>query len=228
MRPSDRLFQIIQILRRSTQPVTAARIAEELEVSRRTVYRDIADLVGQRVPIVGEAGFGFLLDADYDMPPLMLTPDEIEAVVLGAQWVAGRGDPTLARAAQDLLSKIMTAVPENLRPFIIEPSVGTPPSRTQAPEPIDLADVRQAIHEGRKLHLHYRSPDGQETERKVWPVVLGYGEASRVIVAWCELRNDFRYFRTDRLVSGTVLDEPHGLRKGELRKRWMTWRAAGG
>ena len=183
MRPAHRLFQIIQILRRSTRPVTAARIAEELEVSRRTVYRDIADLIGQRVPIVGEAGFGFLLDAGYDMPPLMLTPDEIEAVVLGAQWVAGRGDPTLARAAQDLISKVMMVVPESLRPFIIEPSVGTPPPRAHAPEPIDLADLRQAIRDGRKLHLHYRSPEGRETERKVCPVVLGYGEASRVIVA---------------------------------------------
>lgn len=227
MRPADRLFQIIQILRRSTQPVTAARLAEELEVSRRTVYRDIADLIGQRVPIVGEAGFGFLLDADYDMPPLMLTPDEIEVVVLGTQWVAGRGDPTLARAAQDLISKVMMVVPENLRPFIIEPSVGTPPPRPQAPEPIDLVALRQAIRDGRKLHLLYRSPEGRETERKVWPVVLGYGEASRVIVAWCELRNDFRYFRTDRLVSGKVLDEFYGLPKSELYKRWMQRRTAG-
>lgn len=228
MRPADRLFQIIQILRRSTQPVTAARIAEELEVSRRTVYRDIAVLVGQRVPIVGEAGYGFLLDADYDMPPLMLTPDEIEAVVLGAQWVAGRGDPTLARAARDLISKITMVVPETLRPFIVEPTVGTPPPRAQPVEPIDPAVLRQAIRDGRKLHLRYRSADGRETERTVWPVVLGYGEASRVIVAWCELRNDFRYFLTDRLVSGTVLDESNGLRKGELHKRWMAWRAAGG
>jgi len=218
MRPADRLFQIIQILRRSTQPITAARIAEELEVSRRTVYRDMAVLIGQRVPIVGSAGYGFLLDADYDMPPLMLTPDEIEAVVLGAQWVAGRGDPTLARAARDLISKVMMVVPETLRPFIVEPSVGTPPPRVQPFEPIDPA----------VLHVRYRSAEGQETERKVWPVVLGYGEASRVIVAWCELRNDFRYFLTDRLVSGTVLDESNGLRKGELHKRWMAWRAAGG
>lgn len=225
MRRADRLFQIIQILRRSTRPVTAARIAEELEVSRRTVYRDIADLVGQRVPIVGEAGFGFLLDPSYDMPPLMLTPDEIEAVVLGAQWVAGRGDPTLARAAQDLMSKIVTAVPEKLRPFVLAPSVGTPPARIQPPEPIDLDDLRQAIRDGRKLHLHYRSAEGAVTERKVWPVVLGYGEASRVIAAWCELRQDFRYFRTDRLVSATVLDEPNGLRRGELRRRWMSRRA---
>ncbi len=225
MRPADRLFQIIQILRRSTRPVTAARIAEELEVSRRTVYRDIADLVGQRVPIVGEAGLGFLLDPGYDMPPLMLTPDEIEAVVLGAQWVAGRGDPTLARAAQDVIAKIMTAIPERMRPYIVEPSVGTPPSRAQEPEAIDLADLRQAIRDGRKLRLHYLSPDGRETERTVWPVVLGYGEASRVIVAWCELRGDFRHFRTDRLMSAKVLQASNGLRKGELRRRWMQWQA---
>lgn len=227
MRRADRLFQIIQILRRSTRPVTAARIAEELEVSRRTVYRDIADLVGQRVPIVGEAGFGFVLDAGYDMPPLMLTPDEIEAAVLGAQWVAGRGDPTLARAARDLIAKIMTAVPERLRPYIVEPSVGTPPARVQEPEPIDPTELRAAIRDGRKLHLHYLSPEGSQTERTVWPVVLGYGDASRVIVAWCELREDFRHFRTDRLVSATVLQASNGLRKGELRKRWMRWQAQG-
>ena len=99
MRRADRLFQIIQILRRSTRPVTAAALAQELEVSKRTVYRDVADLIGQRVPVEGEAGLGYLLASDYDMPPLMLTPDEIEAVVLGAQSVAGRADKALAKAA---------------------------------------------------------------------------------------------------------------------------------
>ena len=115
MRRADRLFQIIQILRRSTRPVTAAALADELEVSKRTVYRDIADLVGQRVPVEGEAGFGYLLAADYDMPPLMLTPDEIEAVALGAEWVAGRGDKALANAARDVIAKIAAVVPERLR-----------------------------------------------------------------------------------------------------------------
>ncbi|HLN11492.1 MAG TPA: HTH domain-containing protein, partial [Xanthobacteraceae bacterium] len=95
MRRADRLFQIIQALRRSPRPVTASMLAEELEVSRRSVYRDIADLIGQRVPIRGEAGLGYVLDRDFDMPPLMLTPDELEAAVLGAQWVAERGDPVL-------------------------------------------------------------------------------------------------------------------------------------
>src|SRR5271169_3674788 len=126
MRRADRLFQIIQALRRAPRPVTASMLAEELEVSKRSVYRDIADLIGQRVPIRGEAGLGYVLDRDFDMPPLMLTPDELEAAVLGAQWVAERSDAVLARAARDLISKIASVVPERLRPFIAEPSIGVP------------------------------------------------------------------------------------------------------
>src|SRR5579862_6383815 len=118
MRRADRLFQIIQILRRGRGPHTAGRIAAELETSKRTVYRDIADLIGQRVPIRGEAGVGYVLEGGFDMPPLMLTADEIEAAVLGAQWVARRGDPSLARAAQDLIAKIAASVPERLLPYI--------------------------------------------------------------------------------------------------------------
>lgn len=230
MRRADRLFQIIQILRRSTRPVTAAALAAEIEVSKRTVYRDIADLIGQRVPITGEAGFGYLLDAGYDMPPLMLTPDEIEAVVLGAQWVAGRQDKALSAAARDVIAKIAAVVPESLRPFIAEPSVGPKPGSPAAEETIDTADLRRAIREGRKLHLRYRADrssktGGAETERTVWPVILGYDDTTRLLVAWCELRQDFRHFRTDRMLTATVLDETIGLPKGHLRRRWEHWRA---
>ena len=146
MRRADRLFQIIQILRRSTRPVTAAALAEELEVSKRTVYRDVADLIGQRVPIEGEAGLGYLLASDYDMPPLMLTPDEIEAVMLGAQWVAGRSDKALANAARDVIAKIAAVVPERLRPFIVEPSVGVKPTLAEPEESVDpsASDRRSA------------------------------------------------------------------------------------
>src|SRR3569833_3937944 len=117
MRRAGRLFQIIQILRRSSRPITAEAVALELEVSQRSVYRDIADLIGQRVPIRGEAGLGYVLDRDFDMPPLMLTPDELEAAVLGAQWVADRGDAVLERAARDLISKISSVVPRALAPI---------------------------------------------------------------------------------------------------------------
>jgi predicted DNA-binding transcriptional regulator YafY len=226
MRRADRLFQIIQILRRSTQPVTAAALAEELEVSKRTVYRDVADLIGQRVPIAGEAGFGYLLGADYDMPPLMLTPDEIEAVVLGAQWVAGRSDRALATAARDVVAKIAAVVPERLRPFVAEPSVGAKPTVAEPDENIDPASLRSAIRQGRKLRLRYRSEAGEETERTVWPVILGYAETTRLLVAWCELRQGFRHFRTDRIIEASLLDETVGLRQGELRRRWQRWREA--
>ncbi len=227
MRRADRLFQIIQILRRSSRPVTAAALAGELEVSKRTVYRDVADLMGQRVPIEGEAGFGYLLSPGYEMPPLMLTPEEIEAVVLGAQWVAGRADKTLANAARDVVAKITAIVPEHLRPFILEPSVGAKPllQGTQE-ENIDLPMLRAAIREGRKLRLRYRSDASAESTRIVWPVILGYSDTSRILVAWCELREGFRHFRTERILAADMLDENYGLRPGELRRRWSAWREA--
>ncbi|MFK0161547.1 helix-turn-helix transcriptional regulator [Rhizobium sp. NPDC090279] len=227
MRRADRLFQIIQILRRSSRPVTAAALADELEVSKRTVYRDVADLMSQRVPIEGEAGFGYLLSPDYEMPPLMLTPAEIEAVVLGAQWVAGRADKTLANAARDVVAKITAIVPAHLRPLILEPSVGARPVIPGAEEEsIDLSMLRAAVREGRKLRLCYRSDAGEETARTVWPVILGYSDTSRILVAWCELRQGFRHFRTERILEADMLDEGHGLRPGELRRRWSVWREA--
>ena len=226
MRRADRLFQIIQILRRSTRPVTAAALAEELEISKRTVYRDVADLIGQRVPIEGEAGLGYLLASDYDMPPLMLTPDEIEAVMLGAQWVAGRSDKILSNAARDVVAKIAAVVPERLRPFIVEPSVGAKPTIGEPEESVDTSMLRSAIRNGVKLRLRYRSEANEETERTVWPVILGYAETSRLLVAWCELRQGFRHFRTDRIIEAEMLDERNGLRQGELRRRWQFWREA--
>ena len=224
MRRADRLFQIIQILRRTTQPVTAAALAEELEVSKRTVYRDVSDMIGQRVPIEGSAGLGYVLASDYDMPPLMLTPDEIEAVVLGAQWVAGHSDKVLSNAARDVVAKIASVVPENLRPYIVEPSVGVKPATGESDESVDTASLRSAIRNGLKLRLRYRSEAGRETDRTVWPVILGYAETSRLLVAWCELRQSFRHFRADRIVEFEVLNEANGLRRGELRRRWQRWR----
>ncbi|MGG6897880.1 helix-turn-helix transcriptional regulator [Rhizobium sp. BR 315] len=227
MRRADRLFQIIQILRRSSRPVTAAALAEELEVSKRTVYRDVADLMSQRVPIEGEAGFGYLLSSDYEMPPLMLTPEEIEAVMLGAQWVAGRSDKTLSNAARDVVAKIAAVVPKHLRPYIVEPSVGAKPVvQGHEEENIDPSMLRAAVREGRKLRLSYRSDAGEETARTVWPVILGYSDTNRILVAWCELRQGFRHFRTDRILAADMLDEGHGLRPGELRRRWSAWREA--
>ena len=226
MRRADRLFQIIQILRRSSRPVTGAALAAELEVSTRTVYRDVADLVAQRVPITGEAGLGYLLSAEYDMPPLMLTPAELEAVVLGAQWVAGRSDPLLSPAARDVLAKIAAIVPAQLRPFIAEPSTAAEPPLDDPEEAVETATLRDAIRQRVKLRLLYRAENGERTERVVWPVLLGYADARRVLIAWCELRQGFRHFRTDRMQAADRLDQPIGERRGPLLRRWEAWRSA--
>ncbi|AUX44864.1 DeoR family transcriptional regulator [Sorangium cellulosum] len=220
MRRADRLFQILQILRRKRAPITAAALAEELETSTRTVYRDVAALIAQRVPIRGEAGTGYVLDRGFDMPPLMLTPDEIEVAVLGAQWVARRGDAALQRAAQDLIAKIAATVPERLRPFVLEPASGAPPAWNQAPDALDLAEVRAAIRAGRKIVLRYRDEQARESERVVWPVVVGYLDTARFLVAWCELREGFRSFRTDRVVGATFLEERYPETPSALRARW--------
>jgi predicted DNA-binding transcriptional regulator YafY len=220
VRKADRLFEIIQILRRSKKPVTADAMAAELETSKRSVYRDIAALLAQRVPIRGEAGIGYVLDKGLDMPPLMLTTDEIEAAVLGAQWVINRGDPKLARAAQDLLAKIEASVPERLRPYIDDPAHRVVPAWDRAEEAIDLGMVRGAINGSRKMLLDYRDVEGRASKRVIWPILLGYYETTRIICAWCEARKDFRSFRSDRVLSATVLDERFPERPSTLRVKW--------
>ena len=220
MRRADRLFQIIQILRRVRRPITADAIAAELETSKRTVYRDIAALIGQRVPIRGEAGMGYVLEEGFDLPPLMLTPDEIEAAVLGAQWVMRHADAGLSRAAQDLVAKIGAAVPERLRPFVLEPASGLPPRRDQAVDGLDMAQVRASIHAGRKIALQYSDEQGRASERIVWPIAVGYHETVRLLIAWCELRQDFRHFRTDRIAAADFLDSRYPERPATLRAKW--------
>jgi predicted DNA-binding transcriptional regulator YafY len=154
------------------------------------------------------------------MPPLMLTADEIEAAVLGAQWVAGRGDAVLAGAALDLIAKINSVVPAHLRAFIDEPAIGTRPARAMAADGIDIARARSWIHAGRKIRLTYRDEQGQTSERTVWPVIIGYLDTVRMLAAWCELRQDFRTFRTDRVAAADFLEERYACRPAELRTRW--------
>ncbi|WP_396594328.1 helix-turn-helix transcriptional regulator [Brevundimonas sp. R86498] len=236
MRRADRLFQIVQLLRRSSRPVTAEAIATELETSKRSVYRDIAALMGQRVPIRGEAGIGYVLEGGFDMPPLMLTSDEIEAAVLGAQWVAGRGDPALARAARDLVAKIAATVPERLRPVVLEPAVSSGPVwSAPSPDRLDMARVRASIHAGHKLRLDYSDEQGRASCRIIWPFLIGYRETTRLLVGWCETRADFRTFRTDRVVEAEFLEDRYPDRPARLRARWQAkieaektaWIAAG-
>lgn len=220
MRRADRLFQIIQVLRRARQPLTADAIAAELETSKRTIYRDIATLIGQRVPIRGEAGMGYVLERGFDMPPLMLTPDEIEAAVLGAQWVAGHADAVLGKAAENLIAKIEATVPDTLRPFVQEPASRARRDVSTEPDRIDMTKVRAHIHAGKKIALRYRDEHGRDSTRVIWPITVGYLETVRLLAAWCELRKDFRSFRTDRVIDATYLDERYAERRDVLRARW--------
>ena len=220
MRRADRLFQLIEILRRAKRPVTAAAIAEELETSKRSVYRDISDLMAQRVPIRGEAGIGYVLESGFDMPPLMLTADEIEAAVLGAQWVSRRGDEQLAIAAQSLVAKIAAIVPQHLQPLILDPITALPPRRDGYQPEVDLCGLRRHIRSGHKVKLRYRDEQDRATERVIWPVAIAYFDMSRLVAGWCELRSDFRHFRTDRITELTLLEEKFPERPSTLRVLW--------
>ena len=186
-----------------------------------SVYRDIAALIGQRVPIRGEAGFGYVLEGGFDLPPLMLTTEEVEAAVLGAQWVAGHADPALARAARDLIAKVAACVPDSLRPLIDDAAARTPPAWKMPADGLDVALARAWARKGHKIALVYRDKNDAVSERVVWPVAIAYFDATRVLVAWCELREDFRDFRVDRIVEADFLDERFPCRPTDLRRRWM-------
>jgi predicted DNA-binding transcriptional regulator YafY len=221
MRRAGRLLQVIQILRRHRRPVTGEAIARELEVSLRTIYRDVAALSLEGVPVRGEAGIGYVLDQGYDLPPLMFTADELEAVMLGLRWVARRGDRDLSRAAHDTVAKIGAILPERLRPFLFDAGLLIPPYTKLAEDRIDVARFRSAIREARKVEIAYRSEDGRETTRVIWPIAIAYFDAQRLVAAWCELRSDFRTFRTDRMLSLRLTGEKYPERRKALLKKWQ-------
>lgn len=220
MRRTDRLFKIIQILRRRRRPITGRELAVEMEVSLRTLYRDMAELSLQRVPIRGEAGTGYVLDAAYDMPPLMLTPDELEAAVLGASWVAQRGDAALARGAEDLIAKLTHAVPKELRPVVLDATLQSVTFRKRPVDAFDVAVMRTAIRDRVKVRIAYADGEGRSTERVVWPFLIAYLDDVRIVAAWCELRAAFRHFRTDRISDARPLAERWPGRRAELLRRW--------
>jgi len=220
MRRTERLFQIIQILRSARSPITGRQLADELEISLRTLYRDMAELTAQRVPITGEAGMGYVLDEGYDMPPLMLTADELEAAALGAALVAAQADPSLARAARDLVGKLSEAIPDELRPVVLDGSTRTFSTRPLGDQSFDGTLLRQAIRGRFKLRLAYRDKAGAASERVVWPLLIAYLNSVRYIAAWCEAREDYRHFKIDRIRELEVLEEKYPGRRDQLIKGW--------
>ncbi|MCC6960354.1 MAG: YafY family transcriptional regulator [Dehalococcoidia bacterium] len=205
MRRADRLFQVIQLLRRR-HVLTAATIAEQLEVSERTVYRDIADLVRSGVPIAGEAGVGYTLRRGFDLPPLMFTEEEIEALVLGTRVVSSWADEALARAAESALARIEAALPDRLKARLIDSRLFAPGFHVPQGVAAALPDLRHAIDERRLTRLDYVDMKGARTDRIVRPLGLFFWGNKWSLTAWCELREDFRDFRLDRIAGMEALE----------------------
>lgn len=200
MRRADRLFDLVQRLRRARPRATTARaLAAALEVSERTIYRDIEDLSLQGVPIRGEAGVGYVLERGYELPPLMFDEDEIEALVLGARVVREWGDPALAAAAADALAKIEGVLPESLKERVAGAALFALNLRPRREDGERLTTLRHAVRARRRVSFHYRDAADRATERTVQPLGLFYWGNTWTLGAWCELRDGFRNFRVDRV-----------------------------
>ena len=206
MRRADRLFAIIQILRRKKRATRAVDLAARLEVSERTVYRDISDMVARGVPIDGAAGVGYILRPGFDLPPLMFNENEIEALLLGARIVQSWADPELAAAAAAAMDKVAAVSPEALRQQLDLVRVWAPDDHAREPITIDQAALRHAVRDQRKVRFTYLDLDGRTSERTVRPLIMAFYGPVWLLAAWCELRKGFRVFRLDRMAALTALE----------------------
>jgi predicted DNA-binding transcriptional regulator YafY len=219
MSRTERLLELLQTLRRHRLPVSGHRLAAEMGISLRTLYRDIATLQCQGAEIEGEPGVGYVLRPGFMLPPLMFSTEEIEALVLGTRWVAGRSDERLGLAARNALAKIGAVLPQELRDELDAIPLLVAPSASAVIDRVDVALIRQAIRNERKLEIQYRDDKGSDSARVIWPFALGFFDSVRLVMAWCELRQDFRHFRTDRIAALTAGDR-YPRRRHALLKEW--------
>lgn len=220
MSRTARLLDLIQALRRRRRPVSAAELAAELDVSERTIYRDIATLIGQGAPIEGEAGVGYILRPGFVLPPLMFSDDEIEALVFGLRWSAARGDDPLAAAAKDALAKITAGLPDRLRDAATDVGLLVAGGSDDPATSAKLSEIRGMIRAERKARITYADAGGKESRRIIWPIALAFFDNARVVAAWCETRKDFRHFRADRIRALEATDERYPRRRGVLLAEW--------
>lgn len=220
-RKSDRLFQIVTMLQGRRTALTAAGIAEELEVSMRTVYRDIQDLMLSGVPIVGEAGTGYMLDRRYHLPPIMFDDDEIECLVLGMAMVGSWTDAKTAGVAGRTLAKLRASMGEAQRDALESVALFAPSSAAKTPWTIDFSEIRRCIRERYPVDIAYADDAGAQTERRVRPLALAFFGAVWVMSGWCELRQDFRNFRLDRIGRLTVVETPFPQENGKTLRDFL-------
>lgn len=220
MTRSERLFQLTELFLRRAFAVTARELSKTFGVSVRTIYRDIASLQRHGVPIEGEAGIGYILRRGYALPPLAFTPDEIDALALGLRWVVARGDTALAAASQSALAKVSATVPRSAQPTVHAAGLVLAHYERPAVDDRLLVCLRRSIRGGRRVRIRYRNAAGAQTDRTIWPVALGYLETTHLVAAWCELRSDFRHFRTDRVSEWTPLRRQIPTPHTQLFERW--------
>lgn len=225
MRRADRLFDIIQALRGKTQPTTASALAQKLEVTTRTIYRDIATLQARRIPIEGEPGLGYFLRKGFDLPPLMFTMEEVEAITVGTNLVHRIRDPKLQEAAESVLNKLQHTVPKELRSYLVSPRFYVSEGDTVRPDGIELLAVRNAIRACRKINITYIDEQQRRSRRTIWPIATVYYVDVTLIAAWCELREDYRHFRADRIATSEVLDERFATDSSAMMAEWMAKRS---
>ena len=220
MSRAQRLLDLIQALRGYRRPVSGATLAETLEVSLRTVYRDIETLKAQGAHIDGEPGVGYVLRPGFMLPPLMFSEEEIEAIVLGSRWVADRADAALGAAARNALAKIAAVLPQDLKVSLDTSSLLVGPGNAVAAGDAELPTIRLAIRTERKLRIFYVDGRGRNSKRTIWPFALAFFDRVRVVVAWCEIREGFRHFRTDRISKVQFVDKRYPRRRQVLLKDW--------
>ena len=221
MSRAARLLQLLEHLRTHRHAVPGAALAHELGISLRSLYRDIATLREQGAQIEGDRGVGYVLRPGFTLPPLMFSADELEALVLGARWVAGHAaDPELAQAARHAVQRVSGVLPAELR-LAIETNGLFVPAREGTPAPAPwLPILRHAIRDEHALELHYRDEGDRVTQRRIWPFAMAFFDQARVIAAWCQLRQDFRHFRADRVVDLVDTGERYPARRHALIRRW--------
>jgi len=220
MSRAARLLDLLQLLRNRHQPVTGPDLAREIGVSIRTLYRDIATLQAQGADIQGEPGLGYVLRPGFTLPPLMFSADEIEAIVLGSRWVVARADDRrLSQSAQQAMSKILAVLPADLRDRAEATNLLVARMGMETAT-VDAGQIRLAIRNERKLLIRYADLSGAETERTVWPFLIGFFDKVRIVAAWCEMRQDFRSFRVDRITSLAISEERYPRRRAVMLKEW--------
>lgn len=227
MARTQRLLDLLQLLRSHRYPVAGQDLAHTLGVSLRTLYRDIATLKAQGADIEGEPGMGYVLRPGFMLPPLMFTREEIEALVLGSRWVSRRTDDRLALSARNALAKITDVLPEDLRDHLASTHLLISSAADPRPARIDLARIRMAIRDEEVLQLVYADEKGNETEREIWPFALGFFEQVRIVVAWCTLRQSYRHFRLDRIEKMMPRGQRYPRRRHMLMKEWRELKRIG-